>query len=167
MYKGKFITLTALEPADAEQYRQWVNEPEIMQQVDRVLPVTVSAHAQWYTALLSNPTVVMFAVKYEAEFMGCVWLYGIDYRHRKAEVRIVLGNKSHQNKQFGLDTLKTISHFAFSHLNLHKVYAYVLGTNPRALKCFENAGFQREGLLREECYLAGQYVDMIRLALWR
>jgi diamine N-acetyltransferase len=163
MYTGKHIILTPFEKEDAVLYRTWVNTPEIMQYLDRISPVTASDHEQWYSSLLNHPAVILFAIRYQQALIGCVWLYDIHYRHRKAEVRILIGPHEAHNKKLGLDTLLTLSDFAFAQLNLHKLYAYVLENNPRALKCFQNAGFREEGRLRAECYQNNHYLDVIRL----
>jgi ribosomal-protein-alanine N-acetyltransferase len=166
-YEGKIIRLRPLEWADAEIYRKWVNDPEIMSLVDRVLPVTAEDHRRWYEALSRDSHTVIFAVDslVEKNFIGCVWLYSIDYRHRHAEVRIVIGDKRSWGKGGGREALRLLSKFAFEKLNLHKVYAFVLSTNQRALDAFEKIGFSREGLLKQERFVDGDFVDVIRFGL--
>lgn len=169
MYKGENIVLRSFEREDAVIYRQWVNHGEIMPLIDRVLPVTQPEHQLWYEKIIQDPQSVIFAIEAlkDSIFIGCVWLYNINQRHRHAEIRIVLGEPEFQGKGLGSDALSTISHFAFHHLNLHKVYAYTLANNPRAQAAFEKVGFLPEGLLKQECFIEGKYVDMVRLAMIR
>ena len=166
-YEEKVIRLRPLEWVDAEKYREWVNDPEIMSLVDRVLPVTTEDHRRWYEALSKDPHTVIFGVEslVEKNFIGCVWLHSIDYRHRHAEVRIVIGDKRSWGKGGGRQALQLLANFAFEKLNLHKVYAFVLSTNQRALDAFEKIGFSREGLLQQERFVDGAFVDVIRLGL--
>lgn len=163
------IRLRPFEWEDAEVFRHWVNDPEIMSLVDRVLPVTSQGHRWWYEALIKDPHTVIFAIEDLAakNFIGCVWLHQIDYRHRLAEIRIVIGDKRSWGKGSGKEALKLLSNFAFEKLNLHKVFAFVLSTNQRAVNAFEQIGFSREALLKEEKYVDGVFVDMIRLGLFR
>jgi diamine N-acetyltransferase len=167
MYRGKQVCLRPLEREDAEKYRQWVNNPEILSLVDRVLPVTAEEHNRWYEAIIDEPTTVIFALDTlpEGQFIGCVWLHEIDYRHRHGEVRIVIGDKQYWGKGIGQEALSVLIQFAFKQLNLHKLYAYVLTANTRALKAFETAGFVREGTLKEDRFIDGSYVDVVRLGL--
>ena len=169
MYKGKQVRLFPFERQYAEKYRRWVNDEELLLLVDRVLPVTEEDHLHWYEAVVTDPRIVIFAIETlsKREFLGCTWLYGIDYRHRHAEVRILIGNKGYWGKGLGDDALSVLSRFAFEKLNLHKLFAYVLANNSRALRAFENVGYKREGILRQERYVNGSYVDLIRVGLLR
>jgi len=169
IYRGKQVCLRPFEWEDAEKYRHWVNDPEILSLVDRVLPVTAAEHRPWYEAIVSDPRTAIFSVDLLAEelFVGCVWLSEIDYRHRHAELRILIGDKRYWGKGIGEETISVLVRFAFEHLNLHKVYAYVLSSNRRAVKAFDKAGFAEEGLFKEDRYINGQYTDVVRLGIVR
>lgn len=162
MYQGAQIVLRPFEAEDAEIYHAWINRGDILLQVDRATPVTRQQHQKWYQAITSDPGALIFAVESAGEFVGCVWLYGIDQRHRKAEVRILLG--AGQNKGLGADALNTLAEVAFRRLNLHKLFAYVLSVNPRASAAFVKAGFEPEATLRRDRFVDGQYVDVQILA---
>lgn len=47
-----------------------------------------------------------------------------------------------------------------------KVTLRVLGSNPGARVFYESCGFEVEGVLRGEFYLAGKYVDDVVMARW-
>jgi len=57
---------------------------------------------------------VIFAVDalVNKKFIGCVWLYSIDFRHRNAEVRIVIGEKTSWGTGVGKEVLRLLSDFA-------------------------------------------------------
>jgi len=55
MYAGKLIQLRPFEWADAETYRGWINDPEIMALVDRMRPATLEEHRSWYERLSKVP----------------------------------------------------------------------------------------------------------------
>lgn len=100
MYQGKMVILRPFEEEDLENYRGWVNDDEIARLVDRVLPVSREEHEKWYSALLENKNVVVFAIIAASDgcYIGNVWLWDIDWRHRKAEVRILVGDKNTMEK---------------------------------------------------------------------
>ncbi|MCX8083991.1 MAG: GNAT family N-acetyltransferase [Calditerrivibrio sp.] len=166
MYKGDKIILRPFEKRDIEIYRQWVNDGEIASLVDRVLPVTEIEHERWYDSIQQNQNIVVFAIEEKTtnKYIGNVWLYNVDYRHRKAEVRILIGDSEGKNKGFGTEALKMISLFAFNKMNLHKLYAYVLASNIRAKKSFEKAGFVEEGILKKDRFVNGHYEDVFLMA---
>jgi len=158
-----------LELDDIEKYRQWINDPELLPLVDRVLPVSAMEHRAWYEALINDPCCVIFAIETVVgrRFIGCIWLFGINYRHGSAEVRIIIGDQKYRGRHLGKEVISLLAEFAFNQLNLHKLYAYVLADNARALHSFEQAGFSREGILKKERYVAGAYVDVVRLGTVR
>ena len=42
---------------------------------------------------------------------------------------------------------------------MHKITLRVLGTNPKAMRLYERAGFKKVGELKHEFYLDGHFVD--------
>lgn len=169
MYSGKLVRLRSFERQDAERYRAWVNDSEIAGLVDRARPVTEAEHDAWYNALVVSPNVCVFAVDRlrGRRFIGLVWLYDIHWRHRRAEVRIVLGDRRSWGGGYGTDALRVLAGVAFGAFNLEKLWADVLVSNPRAVRAFESAGFAREGTLRGDRVERGARVDVVRLGMLR
>lgn len=167
MYDGRSIRLRPLEWEDAERYRQWINDERMGELVDRVRPVTRAEHQRWYERLTGSDSTLIFAVEDRSSrrFLGCVWLNGIDWRHRRAELRIVLGVRSRQGKGRGTDAIRTLARVGFERLNLAKIYAEVLESNGRACRAFEAAGFAREGLLRKDRWVKGKLQNVVRYGL--
>jgi RimJ/RimL family protein N-acetyltransferase len=169
MYVGERVKLRPFESEDVEPYRAWINDPEIARLVDRATPVTPEEHRAWYQTLTSAPDNLVFAVERlkDGAFIGLVWLYGIHWRHRRAEVRIVLGDRTAWGGGHGTDALRLIRGIAFGAMQLDKLWADVLSTNPRGVAAFERAGFVREGLLVGDRLVAGRRVDVVRLGALR
>ena len=167
--QGKLVRLRTFEPDDAERYRGWVNDPEVARLIDRAGPVTRAEHEAWYRALIASPAAAAFAIDRvtDGAFIGLVWLYDIHSRHRRAEVRIVIGDRSAWGGGYGTDALRVLVRLAFGPLGLEKLWADVLATNPRAAAAFQRAGFIREGLLLGDRVQESSRVDVIRLGLLR
>jgi RimJ/RimL family protein N-acetyltransferase len=162
LIEGELVCLRRFERGDAEVYRGFVNDPEIARRVDRAGTVTAEEHAVWYEALVTSERADVFAVDEKASgtFIGLVWLYAIEPRHARAEVRIVLG-RGH-GRGCGTEALRLLVAHAFSKRALAKLWADVLAFNDAAARAFEKAGFVREGLLRSDRSVAGARVDVIR-----
>jgi len=165
MYEGRLVRLRPLEWADAERYREWVNDASLASLVDRFRPVTLDEHRRWYESVTTSESVVMFAVddRESGSFLGCVWLYGVDLRHLRAEVRILLGKTVGKGR--GTDALRTLANVAFERQGLQKLWAEVLDTNAPALAAFEKAGFRKEGLLQSDRFVDGARRDVVRFGL--
>ena len=169
MLKGRLVVLRPFEKEDLEEYRKWVNNAKIAHLVDRATPVTRHEHENWYADLVGSNNATVFAIATVADdhYIGNVWLWDISWRHRKAEVRILIGNEDYHDKGLGKEALKLIANFAFNKLNLNRLYAYVIASNTRARKAFEKAGFTVEGVLRKDRYIDGEYQDVFLMAILR
>ena len=56
--------------------------------------------------------------------------------------------------------MEAIKEYSFGYLNLRKIRGEVLGTNKLAMNFNKKCGMIEEGILREEEYRDGQYVDV-------
>ena len=146
--------------------REWANDPELMQLMDRAAPVTESEHAAWFESLGHRDDCAYFAVETgdTARHVGNVWLWAIDRRHRKAELRVVIGDAAARGKGVGSEAIDLLCRHGFERLELHRIYAYVLAINPAARRAFERAGFTLEGTLRDDRWTGNGFTDAYLLA---
>ena len=156
------VSLRPLELHHLEKTREWANDPELMRLLNRAQPVSETEHAEWFASLKKRNDCLYFAIETESVHVGNVWLWDIDPRHRRAELRIVMAN-DYTGKGAGTEAITRLCDYAFQKLNLHKVYAYVLAINPRARRAFEKAGFVLEGTLREDRWIGTEFTDVFLL----
>ncbi len=161
MVTGPTVSLCPFDRSHLDKTREWVNHPEISRLLGRALPVSDFEHERWFTGLQGQPDSVYFAVETNADqrHIGNVWLCNIEWRHRKAELRVLIGDAENLGRGLGSEAITLMCSYASQQLNLHRVYAYVLGTNPRALRAFQKAGFAIEGVLKEDRWDGGRYID--------
>ena len=158
------VSLVPLDRVHLERTRAWANDAEILRLMDRARIVSPDEHEGWFAALAGRRDCLYFAIEAGARHVGNVWLAAVDARHRKAEVRIVVGELDAREQGVGSRALELVSEHAFEQLNLHRVYAYVLATNPRGRRAFEKAGFVLEGTLKEDRWSEGGFVDVYLLS---
>lgn len=137
--------------------------------------LTMYDQRKWYTSLLGDKSKSQFCIfkslsleDYENNkqvFVGVVGLQKIDLTHRNAEFNIFI-QQSETRKGYGEKALDFIINYGFSNLNLHKIYGVTFFNNP-AQYLFEKVGFKKEGVLKEEYYKNGSYVDAIRYGILR
>ena len=141
---------------------QWVNDPESMRLLGRAAIVWPEEHRRWFEQLADRADCQYFAVeRVDGDVhLGNIWLWGIDRRHRSAEVRVLMGHPEGTDRGLGTDAIGVLADHAFNLMNLHRLYAYVLSINPRAKRAFEKAGFRVEGLLRADRWTGEEYVDV-------
>jgi RimJ/RimL family protein N-acetyltransferase len=163
---GELVRLRSVQASDHAPWLEMINDPEVMDGLDRALPATADQHERYIRAnVTENPNAVWFAVETldDRRFAGIVWLWDVNNRHRRAEVRIAIA-PSASGKGYGPDALRAICTYAFQTLGLHKLYAYVHERNARSRAAFERAGFSLEATLEDEAFWKGTYATVWRLA---
>ncbi|MFL6264280.1 MAG: GNAT family N-acetyltransferase [Thermoanaerobaculia bacterium] len=83
------------------------------------------------------------------ETIGHVELGAIDARNRSARVGRVLLAPAARGRGLGTAMMRATLAYAFDVLQVHRAELGVFDVNPRALACYERAGFRREGVRRE------------------
>ena len=160
------LELVPLDRPHLARTREWANDPELMRLMDRKQPVTPVEHEAWFASLPRRADCAYFAIETldGRAHIGNVWLWDIDRRHRKAELRVVVGDRSARGQGLGAEAIDRLCRHAFDTLGLHRVYAYVLGINPSARRAFERAGFTLEGTLRDDRWAVDRFIDTYLLA---
>jgi ribosomal-protein-alanine N-acetyltransferase len=159
------VRLRAVEQRDVEQWRAWINDPEVMEGLDRVLPATEEEHRRFIERhVAGNDPAVWFSIEADGAYVGNVWLWDVHWRHRRAEVRLFVGERAVRGSGVGTAAIAAISEYAFGKLGLHKLVAYVHASNEASRKAFEAAGYDVEGELREEAFRDGAFHAVARMA---
>ncbi|ESA33959.1 spermidine n1-acetyltransferase [Leptolyngbya sp. Heron Island J] len=94
--------------------------------------------------------------------IGLIELLEIDYIHRTSEFAIII-SPDYQGKGFARPLIALALDYAFSILNLNKVYLLVAVENEKAIHLYSESGFIEEGRLIQEVFTGGKYRDVIRM----
>ena len=160
MNAAQTVWLRPLERRHLGKTLEWANDPELMRLLNRARTVSETEHEQWFAALQKRDDCSYFAIETaDGNHVGNIWLWNIEPRHRRAELRIVMDHM-HTGKGAGTEAIRRLCNYAFEQLNLHKVYARVLALNPRARRSFEKAGFVLEGTLHEDRWTGAEFADV-------
>ena len=160
------LTLVPLGRSHLGRTREWANDPQLMRLMDRKQPVTPVEHEAWFTSLARRTDCAYFAIERldGGQHIGNVWLWDIDRRNHKAELRVVVGDTGARGHGLGSEAIDRLCRRGFDQLNLHRIYSYVLGINPTGRRAFERAGFALEGTLRDDRWTGDGFVDAHLLA---
>lgn len=142
--------------------REWFNDDQLAKLLDRSRKISEQEHQDWFQSLADQNDFAHFAIHLTENqaHIGNAWLHNIDQKNRKAELRIVIGDVRNTSRGCGSEAIRLLSEYGIVQLNLNKIYAFVLSSNPRARKAFEKAGFALEGLLRQDRWVANEFVDV-------
>lgn len=101
---------------------------------------------------IHNQSERRFILMDDKQTVGLVELVEIDLIHRNAEFQIIIDPQS-QGKGYASIATKLAIEYAFTILNLHKIY--------------QKTCFQIEGELKEEFFINGSYHDAIRMCMFQ
>jgi len=167
-----------LRPFEAEDltgpYRGWLNDHEVISHLaSGTWPQSDDALRAYYERNLADSSNVMFMIveKETEKDIGTARVYAINWVHRNARRGIMIGQKDCWGKGYGLEVINLISRYAFESLNLHKLTSETVGDNIAVHRVNEKAGYQREGVKRENFFRNGEWHDVICFGLlqseWR
>ncbi len=107
-----------------------------------------------------------FVIEVDGARGGLVELVEIDYIHRKAELQIIVA-PDHQGGGIATEATRRALNYAFSVLNMHKIYLLVSTDNSSAIHIYEKLGFVVEGELQEEFFTRGRYQNALRMSVFQ
>ena len=168
MIYGKLVRLRALTTADLPMLVEWRNDPEIRTLLGGwSLPVSLESEQEWFEKARHAESTRRLAIEVLADggYIGNIGLYDIDWKDRKAEYGILIGDKTAWGKGYGLDASTALLAHAFRELNLHRVFLRVLAHHGRAIRLYEKIGFQAEGRLRQDVFRGGAYQDTLIMGI--
>jgi RimJ/RimL family protein N-acetyltransferase len=92
------------------------------------------------------------------EVVGHIQLVAIDRENRSARIaRVLVGPSQLRGRGIGTQMVRSLLRIGFEELGLHRIELGVFDFNKGAIACYEKAGFQREGLLRDNRRLGDGY----------
>lgn len=107
-----------------------------------------------------------FIIEYDKTRVGLVELMEINYIHRRSEFQIII-DPSHQGKGHASSAAKLAMDYAFSTLNLYKLYLIVDKENKKAIHIYTKLGFEVEADLIHEFFINGEYRSAVRMCIFQ
>ena len=171
--EGEKVRLRPFTDDDVPQLYRWFNDrevlhwlqlsedpPELMQSMD-------AHHERWQRIRDDAGQQSWLIETKEGRPIGEIGLLDIHPTHHRAELGIVVGEKEYWNRGYGTDAIRCLLRHAFGEVGLRRVGLIVDEDNDRAIRCYENCGFAREGLLRGYRLRDGQPINMWVMGLLR
>lgn len=146
------IQLRALEREDLRYIHLLNNDNKIMSYWFEEPYESFAELQDLFEKHIHNQSERRFILMDDKQTVGLVELVEIDLIHRNAEFQIIIDPQS-QGKGYASIATKLAIEYAFTILNLHKIY--------------QKTVFQIEGELKEEFFINGSYHHAIRMCMFQ
>lgn len=166
---GDRIDLRPTDSENKELYKKWMNIPEARTFAHNVFPISKENIDQWFEPQEDHvPEFIIFEMwhKKDKKPIGFVGLNHINWINRNANIFIRIGEIDYWREGYATEAAKIVIKYGFQELVLHKIYAGVHSPNIASWKVAEDKiGFKREGILKDDVYVNGQYHDVYKYRL--
>lgn len=172
---GEKVYLRPMQLTEMEHYLEWLNDVQVTRSLGRPFyPLTREAEEDFYRKILPGSRDNVFfaiALKEDDRHIGSCGLHQIDWISRKAELGILIGDKSCWNHGYGTESVQLITDYGFRWMNLHRIFLRVHQDNTGGIAAYRRAGFVDEGCMRDETYRDGTFVSTLIMSVleseWR
>jgi RimJ/RimL family protein N-acetyltransferase len=156
---GKKCYLSPIDINDVEKYTEWLNDLEILRNLQLYAATISMENEKEYLNNLSKDHNYGIIDLETNELIGNCGLMDIDFINQTAEIGIFIGNKSFWDKGYGTEAFSLLIDYGFKALNLHNIMLKVFEYNISAIKCYEKIGFKTIGI-RREVYKHSNYLTV-------
>ena len=170
MLSGDKVGLRAIERDDLPAIHRWMNDPGLWSlQGGRPRMLPEEASERWYEVELdkSDPfegrTLAICGI--DGAILGTITYGRVDQVDRACEIGLYLGESENRNRGLGTAAIRLAVEYFFDQLGLNRVWLQVHPDNAPALRCYEKAGFVREGVLRQSRFFDGRFHDFVVMSV--
>lgn len=170
MIVGERVRLRAISRKDLPDFVTWLNDPEVGENITIYYPLSNEQEEKWFAEMLTHiveehPLGIEARDQDDWKLIGNIGFINIDQHERSAEIGIFIGEKDYWGKGYGTEAMRLMVAYGFQNLNLNRIFLRVYETNQRGIHCYEKAGFQQEGRLRQAHFHKGMYIDVLMMSI--
>lgn len=158
------ILLKPTTLADIDNIMTWVNDPEIAEYFAGLGDISREQETAYLEKILASDYDRLFSIFVDGQYAGQCSLNQIYWQAGNARLFLVL-TKEFQGRGLAQKVIAEILCRAFDEIILNKVWLIVREKNEKGRHLYRRAGFETEGVLREEYRVKGEFVNMVRMAI--
>jgi RimJ/RimL family protein N-acetyltransferase len=167
--KGRRITVRAVEPEDIEPIRLWRNaQIDVLRQSRPIEKDEQTAYFEreiWPHKTSSEPTNILLSMVENKRLVGYGGLVHIAWDYRRTELSFLLDPAVPRTEEdvadLFLDWVRLMQQFSFEDLGLTRLTTETYAMRSLHIRVLEQAGFLREGLLRQHVRVGGSPMDAL------
>jgi len=163
MLRGDRIQLRALERDDLSRMRDWRNLPEFRRNFREYRELNMQNQEAWFSRISASANDFMFMI--ELADRTPIGVCGLVYVHwvlRSADISLYIGHDDiyiDGPGGYAEEAARVLIKYGFDNLNLHKVWTELYEIDTRKVELFTRLGFQRDAVLRDNCFEDGRYYN--------
>lgn len=166
---NKKIKLRALEPEDLEFLYQIENNESFWEISHTQTPFSKYILKQY----LENAHLDIFEAKQlrliieentSNKAIGTIDLFDFNPQHKRAGIGILI-HPDFQKKEFAKEALSLLISYAFTHLDLHQLYANITEDNLKSISLFTKHHFKKVGIKKDWLLSEGKFKDEVLFQL--
>lgn len=163
------VKLRFIELDDTDNIVKWRNKPFVKNNLFTQEDLTPEQHINYFNSRIITGDIKQFIIlalnKGEYQAIGTTFLKNIDNHSKKAEFGIFIGDETAIGKKYGSLAVKLTIQYAFRKLNLNRVWLTVFSDNISAIRAYKKNGFEIEGVLKQDFFKNGIYIDVVVMGL--
>jgi len=168
--QGKKIHLRALESTDLDFLYQIENDETVWEVSNTSTPYSRFILNQY----LENSHKDVYEVKQlrlvickleDNKAIGCIDLFDFEPKHRRVGVGVLISSDKEKQKGYASEALELVCNYAFTHLNVHQVYANIPEGNIASIQLFEKRSFIKSGSKIDWIYSQGSFKNELQYQL--
>ena len=150
----------------SEDYVNWMNDPEVINYMDSGGDYSTEKLKKFLSEQVRKKILFWsIIVKDTNKHIGNIKIDPIDKEKMSAEYGIMIGDKSEWGKGYGYEASERVIQYCFDNLNINQITLGVKDSNLKAIKLYEELGFQKICKLKFPLKYKGVKADGIRMTL--
>lgn len=159
--KGQGFTLRGWRPEDVVPLQKHADNPNISAfLLDRFpSPYTMDDAITWVGMMQDQHPLVNFVIAVADELAGGIGLEMRDDVYSKTALLGYWLGEEYWGRGIMTEAVKLVTSYAFANLDLLRLQAGIFSNNPRSMRVLENAGYVKEGILKNSVIKRGVVLD--------
>lgn len=153
------VSIRKFDRTDIPNKVRWINDPANNAFLHYDIPLEVGKTEAWFEKNKDRADRYDAVIEADGVPVGLIGLLSIDTVNKKAEYYVTLGEREYLGKGIAGRASRLLLEYAFGELGLNRVYLYTETDNAAAVRSYERIGFRREGLLKNDLFTKGRFVD--------
>ena len=169
---GERIQLREYQADDLESIRQWVNDESTTCFLSTAYwpPQTMVDTEEFLQRMLQSSHYAFNFVNADREsgrYLGQLDMFTVDWRLRCGKLGLVSAGAEYRGRGLGTEALRLLEKHVFLTLGLERLELEVRMDYAAARRCYERAGFRREGVKRHAFFANGAFCDVGIMSILR